>query len=291
MLSLLLQSFGYGLLHGILPDEHTWPITFSYAIGNASGRKGRRSGFYFSLAFTLQRAIGSEISYLLLFSWFTKEAINSWVNMIVGAVMAWAGWQIHKRGQYLHLHLLGHHHDPAQEAERSAAILGHHHADDHKAATPGKAEIFPIRWAMIHGFIAGFGVGPFAMFIYTVAAPRMPSPWIGFLPGLLFGLGTTAMLVVLGGIFGATLKSSRKFDDKEIATIGLRTGSLTLQGGGAVFVVGGLAQELLHLAGHDVDLENWMIGIIMLGVALPVLLYSIWNVFRCRRESSVGGVA
>ena len=33
-------SFLFGLLHGILPDEHTWPITFSYAIGGASGRRG-----------------------------------------------------------------------------------------------------------------------------------------------------------------------------------------------------------------------------------------------------------
>ena len=289
MVSLLLQSFGYGLLHGILPDEHTWPITFSYAIGNASGKRGFRSGVYFSLAFTLQRALGSEISYLLLFSWFTKEAINSWVNMVVGAVMVAAGWQIYKRGRYLHLHLLGHHHEPMQAVEQSAAILGHAHTEDHLPHTA--PEVFPVRWAMIHGFIAGFGVGPFAMFVYTVAAPRMGSPWLGFLPGLLFGLGTTAMLALLGGIFGATLKTTRKFEDSEIAAIGLRTGSLTLLGGGAIFVTGGGTQELLHLAGHNVDLENWMIALIMLGVALPVLVHSIWNVFRCRRERSVGGLA
>jgi hypothetical protein len=32
-LEALIYSFLFGLLHGILPDEHTWPITFSYAIG------------------------------------------------------------------------------------------------------------------------------------------------------------------------------------------------------------------------------------------------------------------
>ncbi|EQD25664.1 MAG: hypothetical protein D084_Lepto4C00038G0003 [Leptospirillum sp. Group IV 'UBA BS'] len=288
MLSLLLQSFGYGLLHGILPDEHTWPITFSYAIGNASGKKGLKSGLLFSLAFTLQRSIGSEISYLLLFSWFTKESINSFVNMVVGTVMLWAGWQIHKRGRYLHFHLLGHHHEPDEGVERSPALFGHQHKSDEVAEKPvGTAsEPFPVRWAMIHGFVAGFGVGPFAMFVYTVAAPQMGSPWLGFLPGLLFGLGTTVMLMILGGIFGASLKTTRKFDDHEIAAIGLRTGTLTLLGGGVVFVVGGLFQEVLHLSGREIDLENWMIGIIMAGVALPVLVYSIWKVLRCRKEST-----
>ena len=287
MLALLLESFGYGLLHGILPDEHTWPITFSYAIGNASGKKGLKSGLFFSLAFTLQRSIGSEISYLLLFSWFTKESINSYVNMIVGGVMLWAGWQIQKKGHYLHFHLLGHHHKPSEGAERSPAILTLHHHPDGKGMPkpPGDPEPFPTKWAMIHGFIAGFGVGPFAMFVYTVAAPHMGSLWLGFLPGFLFGLGTTIMLMILGGIFGATLKTSRKFADSEIASIGHRTGSLTLLGGGLVFVLGGLLQATLHHFGIMVDLENWMIGVIMVGVAIPVLVYSIWQVFRCRKEA------
>ncbi len=285
MLSLLLQSFGYGLLHGILPDEHTWPITFSYAIGNASGKKGLKSGLFFALAFTLQRAIGSEISYLLLFSWLTKESVNSFVNMVVGGVMLWAGWQIQKKGRYLHLHLLGHHHEPDEGVERSPAILTARHHADQPVSPPAAPEVFPARWAMIHGFVAGFGVGPFAMFVYTVAAPHMGSPWLGFLPGLLFGLGTTLMLMILGGIFGASLKTTHKFDDREIASVGHRTGSLTLLGGGLVFVIGGLLQEGLHLRGTEIDLESWMIAVIMVGVAMPVLVYSIWQVFRCRKES------
>ena len=35
-LEALTYSFLFGLLHGILPDEHTLPITFSYAIGGAT---------------------------------------------------------------------------------------------------------------------------------------------------------------------------------------------------------------------------------------------------------------
>jgi hypothetical protein len=47
-------SFLLGLLHGILPDEHTRPITFGYAIGGASGKEGLKAGLFFSAAFTAQ---------------------------------------------------------------------------------------------------------------------------------------------------------------------------------------------------------------------------------------------
>jgi ABC-type nickel/cobalt efflux system permease component RcnA len=36
---LLLSAFLLGVLHGVTPNEHTWPITLSYAIGAASGRR------------------------------------------------------------------------------------------------------------------------------------------------------------------------------------------------------------------------------------------------------------
>ena len=38
-LTAVIYSFPFGLLHGVLPDEHTWPITFSYAIGARAGGK------------------------------------------------------------------------------------------------------------------------------------------------------------------------------------------------------------------------------------------------------------
>jgi len=41
------------MLHGITPDEHTWPITFSYAVGEYSTRGGMKAGFLFSLGFTI----------------------------------------------------------------------------------------------------------------------------------------------------------------------------------------------------------------------------------------------
>ena len=40
-------SFLFGLLHGIPPDEHTWPITISYAIGGAGGKEGMKAALFF----------------------------------------------------------------------------------------------------------------------------------------------------------------------------------------------------------------------------------------------------
>jgi hypothetical protein len=41
---LLLSAFLLGILHGVTPDEHTWPITLSYAIGAGTGRRGMQAG-------------------------------------------------------------------------------------------------------------------------------------------------------------------------------------------------------------------------------------------------------
>lgn len=45
----LVTAFLLGLVHGITPDEHSWPVTFSYAVGGHSTRRGLLSGLIFSL--------------------------------------------------------------------------------------------------------------------------------------------------------------------------------------------------------------------------------------------------
>jgi hypothetical protein len=39
----IVTAFLLGVVHGVTPDEHTWPIRFSYALGSFSARKGMRS--------------------------------------------------------------------------------------------------------------------------------------------------------------------------------------------------------------------------------------------------------
>ena len=91
MSALLIYCFLFGLLHGILPDEHTWPITFSYAIGSGSGAQGMRTGIYFGSGFTAQRMMISEISYLALAPLLNSPVVDSVVYVIVGVVMSLDG--------------------------------------------------------------------------------------------------------------------------------------------------------------------------------------------------------
>ena len=133
----LATAFLLGVVHGITPDELTWPITFSYAIGSYSTKKGLVAGLTFSAAFTLQRAIASELAYLALDKWFTLgSSVDFVVYLFVGVAMVWAGRYI-VQGRHWHLSLRRSHKIESRE--------------DTRVQTPKP-------WMpAVHGFIAGWG--------------------------------------------------------------------------------------------------------------------------------------
>jgi hypothetical protein len=284
-LAALAYSFLFGLLHGILPDEHTWPITFSYAIGGASGKQGLKAGLYFSAAFTVQRTLLSEAAYLALAPFLLSPTINGVVYIVVGLAMAIAGTVVLRQNRYVHLHLLGHHHDEARDMGTSLAVL----TRTHREAAGTSAAPPPAGWTLVHGFIAGFGFGGFSLFVNTVAAPAMRSPWLGFLPGLLFGLGTMIMLVLIGFLFGASLRWTRALTEPEIKRIGSQTGGRTLFFGGLLFALAGVATLLGWARYLPLDMGYVLIGLFMVMVALPALVYSLREVLEARRSSGLGG--
>ncbi len=275
----LSYSFLFGLLHGVLPDEHTWPITFSYAIGGATGREGMKAGLYFSAAFTAQRTLLSELAYLALAPFLLSPTINGIVYVVVGIAMSVAGAIVLRRNRYVHIHIMGHHHEEAHDMEQTAQVVSREHREDAASYRPPS-----VQWTIIHGFIAGFGFGGFSLFVNTIAAPSMPSPWIGFLPGLLYGLGTMIMLVIVGAVFGASLRWTRSLTEAEIKRIGSQTGGRTLFFGGLLF----LAFGAITLLGLDkqlpVDAGYLLIGIFMVSIAVPALVYSWREVMRSRNE-------
>jgi len=276
----VLYSFLFGLLHGILPDEHTWPITFSYAIGGASGKEGIKAGLFFSAAFTLQRALLSEVAYLALAPFLLSPTVNGVVYVIVGVAMAVAGVIVLRKHLYPHIHLLGHHHEEARDMKPSVAIFARHHHNNTGDAVSSPP---PVKWTIIHGFIAGFGFGGFSLFVNTVAAPAMHSAWLGFLPGLVFGLGTMIVLVLIGYVFGAALRWT-KLSEQEIKKIGARTGGRTLFYGGILFIVFGII-TLLHLIGKlPMDPGYLLIGLFMMFVALPAFIYTWKDVVGLRKK-------
>jgi ABC-type nickel/cobalt efflux system permease component RcnA len=289
-------SFLFGLLHGILPDEHTWPITFSYAIGGASGKEGLKAGLFFSAAFTVQRALLSEVAYLALAPFLLSPTINGIVYIVVGLAMSAAGAIVVRRNRVPHLHLVGHHHDEDHKMEAAGQLqtAGHllsrtHHAVPsavgYSAASEEPVAQLPVKWTLIHGFIAGFGFGGFSLFVNTVAAPAMDSPWFGFLPGLVFGLGTMIVLVLVGALFGASLRWTHALTEQEVKRIGSQTGGRTLFFGGGLFAIAGIA-TLLGLTSHlPVDAGYVLIGLFMIAVAVPAFVYSLKEVLAARKSS------
>jgi hypothetical protein len=135
-----------------------------------------KAGFVFSAGFTIQRAILTTLAFIGLGAIYQEYNLDGPVYMVVEAVMFVAGSYI-LRGRYLHLpidRLIGRDHH-SEEAERVPL-----HETEPKPV--------PLRMAMLHGLIAGWGVGGFAVILMFVLAPQLPS-------GLAFGLGTMCMQI------------------------------------------------------------------------------------------------
>jgi hypothetical protein len=226
----LLTAFVLGMVHGITPDEHTWPITFSYSVGSYSVRGGARAGLLFSLAFTLQRAIASELAALALMGFTNDPHYNFAIYVVVGTIMAFSGGYVLRRG--ILLHLFHSHSLEGQEAPRP----------------------MPSYMPLVHGFIAGWGTGAFALITYTVLAPSMPSLALAWLPGFLFGLGTTLMQVLFGALIGAWM-ARRQLAEETRAYLARSVAGRTLLWSGIAFVGVGLA-GLLNPALDNLQIET-----------------------------------
>ncbi len=214
----LVTAFLLGLLHGITPDEHTWPITFSYAIGGYSTWRGLRTGLVFSLAFTAQQCLGSELAYLGLAHWFTSGAFDNLVYLVVGVLMVGAG-----------LFVIGGRALPHLPVPGLSRLFQHH--DEPRELSP---------WMpAVHGFIAGWGLDAFSAIIYTTLAPAMPSAAVGWLPGLAFGAGTLCIQAAAGAAFGLWA-ARRGLPPQAIRSIALTTAARTLLWGGCAFFLFGL---------------------------------------------------
>ncbi|AHC51981.1 hypothetical protein SUSAZ_08570 [Sulfolobus acidocaldarius SUSAZ] len=217
---IILISLILGMLHGITPDEHTWPITFSYAIGKYSTKGGMKAGFLFSLGFTIQRAFLTTIGFLGLAAIYNQYNLDGPVYAIVGIVMAIAGSYILK-GKYLHLPI-------------DALFSSKQHTEE-----VGKVNDVPLKMTIVHGLIAGFGFGAYATIITFVLAPQLPSVIYAPLPGMFFGIGTMMMQIIFGMIFGSILRV-RKMTKEQITFIARKSAGRVLYYGGLVFLIVGL---------------------------------------------------
>lgn len=279
----LLTAFLLGVVHGVTPDEHTWPITFSYAVGSFSARKGMRAALAFSLSFTLQRALLSELAYLGLLAIRNNPAWNAAIYVVVGVVMVAAAFYVLRLRCSLHLHLwppsIGGCHRPS-------------HADTAEWAgrTPTPA------MAAVHGFVAGWGLGAFALIMMTVLAPAMPSAALGWAPGAAFGLGTTAVLAGAGAVIGSLIRHQRL--PRQLAERVAQEGAgWTLLTGGVLFVAAGaagLAVPAVMTAGistgiHVHNLDQVNVGTLLVILVVAVAIVTITTTIRRLRHLPATG--
>ncbi|AFZ70455.1 hypothetical protein Calag_0710 [Caldisphaera lagunensis DSM 15908] len=242
LVSIIAISFILGILHGITPDEHTWPITFSYAIGKYSTKGGLLAGLLFSLGFTIQRALLTTIGYLGLARIYQVYNLDGPVYIAVGIVMAIAGSYV-LHGKYVHIHL----------------IPSHRHTE--KAERVEMPKDVPLKMTIIHGLIAGFGFGAYASIITFVLAPKVPSLIYSPLPGLFFGLGTMTMQIILGAFFGGIMRKMG-YNENDIKFVGTKTAGNTLYYGGIAFALIGLLVVMMP------SIDNFAIST---GIQIPNL--------------------
>jgi len=284
---LLSGCFALGMLHGTIPDEHTWPITFAYSVGTTTGRGGIRSGAWFSSAFTIQRAIMSVVVYLALAAaigvWGVNLAtqdrsVNGPVYIAVGLAMAVAGYLILADR-------IPHFHPMMRISEKD---LARHTKGTKAAASPDGA--VPTHWCVIHGFISGFGTdsGILSTWIYLLTLPFLVEHglWeISWLPGALFGLGTFLVLMFIGFFFGETLQIAKRVGPNRIAHFGRLVGARTLLLGGLAFLAfGPLYWSGWYTANVGFDAGSFIVVVILVLMAIPTMIYTWREVRSLPRE-------
>ena len=281
ILEAVILAYVLGILHGITPDEHTWPITFSYAIGSYSVKGGAKAGLLFSTGFTVQRAILSEVAFFALAAIFMSNFAFGVTYIIVGIAMAGAGFYIAGRGKYPHLHyieeklgeMLGIHKHGSKEQslELEHKVNPALCCDDKISAKP-----VPPKLALMHGFIAGFGFGAFALIIYTVLSPAMPSAWLGWVPGALFGLGTMTMQIAFGAFFGGYMRKIKKLSEQGLRFVSVYISTFVLKYGGIVFVVGGaLILAFPQILGFAINTGIKVHNLDSLGIGFFLVIISV----------------
>ncbi|MGC8495815.1 MAG: hypothetical protein ACP5MX_01230 [Candidatus Micrarchaeia archaeon] len=293
----LILSFLLGIVHGITPDEHTWPITFSYAVGSYSTKKGMKAGLIFSSGFTLQRAVLSEIAYFALIAIFTTVVAFGLTYIAVGVAMAAAGLYLSKKSTYVHWHFLEKklgtwlgihkHNSKYQEEEFEHKI----NPLDSKDAKPMLKEV-PLKLAFVHGLIAGFGFGAFALILYTVMVPAMPNMYVAWLPGFLFGIGTMTMQIIFGAFFGTFLSKKKGLTKEGIAFISKYISKSVLFYGGIAFVIAGAAilafPQIMNFGintGIKIhNLDNLDIGFFLVVVVVAVIGFVSYYVAMRKAE-------
>ncbi|MGC8607668.1 MAG: hypothetical protein ACP5L5_08940 [Vulcanisaeta sp.] len=169
----LLAVLIVGVIHGLKPDEHTWPITVSYGLMQRSIKGVAAAVSVFAgaltLVWTLMSALVGELMGLLNIS-----VLDPYVDIIVGLTMMGV----------------------------AAYLVFGKHEDHHGVRTAD----YKLIW--IHGLAAAFGGDFFIVLILTIAIVPMITAELSFMVGFMFGFGSwLAQSIIVLAIYKGIVKS------------------------------------------------------------------------------------
>jgi len=178
-----------GLIHGLKPDEHTWPITISYAMMQKNLYGAIKSTIVFALALTtIWTGLSALVGQIVNLGLGTNVIIDPEVDIIVGLTMiAVALIYIFK-------------------SERKEGYKTSSAVDDKKTVSEYSAPDYKLIW--VHGTAAAFGGDFFVVLLISLSVSTILPSFPTFLVGLLFGLGSLfSQLAVVVSAYNGLVRS------------------------------------------------------------------------------------
>ena len=201
----LISLFILGIVHGITPGEHTWPVISSYVISQRQVRKAVLFTFVFSLFEMLPWIIISSVC-AFVGAVVYKETYEFYVHIGLGIIMLGIGIYMTFRQDALHIHIKG---------EREKRII----------------KILPL-----YGLIVGFCPCLPVLSLYTFAA-ETHNIIQGVILALSFSLGTMISLLIIALILGKLVEVAELRWKERVAKICARVSGMILVIFGIVLIV------------------------------------------------------
>ena len=201
MVSSLVSVFILGLVHGLTPCEHTWPIIFSFVISQRKWQRGVLAAvFFISPATLVWGAIAGVSGFLGSIIW--KESYEICVHLGLGGLMIVFGLYILSFLKLPHLHLGG-------------------------RCLDNDSRKLSLRQLPLYGLVLGFGPCVPVLMTYAVAA-ELHNVLLGIFAGLSFGLGTMIALSGISAILSKSLELAEGKLKKDLSKICAKISGLIL---------------------------------------------------------------
>src|SRR5207245_11617834 len=92
--------------------------------------------------------------------------------------------------------------------------------------------------------------------------------------GAAFGFGRLVVLLGIRSVFGRVLQIAKKWGPERVQLFGTRPGSSSLFYGGIIFIIAGILFRTCIQATIPLDFGNLIVLAFMIGVIIPVMIFT-----------------